>query len=201
MVNVDVSVTRRKMIILNEGKEVAPCIFVYDNVIDNSEQLIKLAHSYDDSKKSGAKIFNLNGEHYDASTRNTTSINIEPTYKNDLEWFVVAKKIWEYGDRYAKEQDICFSFMEYPQFLHYSSGEGFYKPHSDAGPGVDRVFSAVLYLNEVENGGETYFNNLDISVSPKGGRLVLFPANYAYKHEARIPVTGEKNVIVTWFRN
>jgi hypothetical protein len=36
-------------------------------------------------------------------------------------------------------------------------------------------------------------------VKPKAGRLLMFPANYAYEHEALPPKSGEKFVVVTWF--
>lgn len=182
------------------GIEIGPCIFIYENIINNSEELIQLAHSQNDFKKEMAGL-DSNGKQYnDTSIRKTIKIDIDPIYKNDIRWFIVAKTLWKYGDIYAKQQNISFSFMEFPQFLHYETGAGFYKPHSDAGPGIERIFSAVLYLNDVESGGETYFNNFDISVKPKSGRLVLFPANYVYVHEARIPISNEKNAIVTWFR-
>ena len=89
--------------------------------------------------------------------------------------------------------------MESLQLLHYSTEEGFYRPHADSGPGMQRIFSAVLYLNDVNEGGETYFNNFDVSVSPKSGRLVMFPANFMYTHEARTPISNDKFALVTWF--
>ena len=89
--------------------------------------------------------------------------------------------------------------MESVQLLHYKEGTGFYKSHWDAGPGMHRVFSALLYLNDVEDGGETYFTKFNKSIEPKAGRLALFPANYVFEHEARTPTKGSKFVAVTWF--
>ena len=97
------------------------------------------------------------------------------------------------------QNDAPFSNMEYLQLLHYSTGEGFYKPHADSGPGAQRIFSALLYLNDVEEGGETYFEKFDVKIKPKAGRLALFPSNYVYGHEARPPKSNDKFVIVTWF--
>lgn len=180
--------------------QIAPCIYVYENVIDNCDELIALARGFDKSKITEAKIgkdLSLVPEY-----RSATLIDISAVFSNDIEWFVIAKKIWEYGNQYAIENLISFSNMEYLQFLHYKKNDGFYKKHVDAGPGsIDRIFSAVLYLNDIEKGGETYFNKFDVSVHPKKGRLALFPANYAYEHEAKTPISNEKNVIVTWFRS
>jgi prolyl 4-hydroxylase len=61
------------------------------------------------------------------------------------------------------------------------------------------VISALLYLNDVQ-GGETHFTYFNTSVSPKAGRLVVFPSNYAYTHEAYPPIEGYKYVCVFWTR-
>ena len=184
---------------LQPGNQIAPGVIIYEDVIDNCEELIALAKSYGEEKRSDAKVGNdllVIPEH-----RTATVIDISATFNNDIEWFIVAKKIWEYGNQYAIDNSVYFSTMEYLQFVNYEKNGGFYVKHADSGGiSIERIFSAVLYLNDLEEGGETYFNKLDISVHPKKGRLVLFPANYVYEHEARKPVSDEKNVIVTWFR-
>jgi hypothetical protein len=39
-----------------------------------------------------------------------------------------------------------------------------------------RILTMFLYLNDVEEGGETRFSNMDINVAPKRGRAVLWPS-------------------------
>ena len=58
------------------------------------------------------------------------------------------------------------------QILQYKEGQ-FYRRHHDSSntnknkPAGHRVLTFFLYLNDVEEGGETRFTNLDISVTPK----------------------------------
>jgi hypothetical protein len=185
-------------ITLRDGVEVAPAILVYDNVIDNPEQLIDFAllrpEKWRDSMVS-------DGEEgvVDKEVRNTRILDVPATYDNDIKWFEVSQLVWTYANRYSMQYDAGFSNMESLQLLHYSTNEGFYKPHFDSGPGMQRIFSALLYLNDVKSGGETYFNEFDVSVKPKAGRLALFPANFVYTHEARTPKSNDKFVLVTWF--
>ena len=60
------------------------------------------------------------------------------------------------------------------QILKYNVGE-YYKPHHDSSGAKDssvsghRILTFFLYLNDVPEGGETRFTNLDISVQPKKG--------------------------------
>jgi hypothetical protein len=187
---------------LKNAKEVGPCILVIDNAIENCENLIKKAKDLVDLNYfQDAKVENNDGHSVvDFKTRNAKIIDIAPVYKNEIVWWEVAQKIWKYGDAYGQKYDVSFSDMEHPQFLWYRKNEGFYSPHSDSGSGIIRAFSAVLYLNNLEKGGETYFEQFNVSVSPKPGRLVLFPANFAYCHGAKTPISDDKYAIVTWFR-
>jgi hypothetical protein len=192
----------KKLTNLKEGQEVFPGIFVYDNVINNSKKLIKLALSnrndWVDSRINGSMETDSPGV-VDKNIRNTKILHFPGIYSNDIEWFKVSQIIWRYADKYGADNEAAFSGMETIQLLHYSSGQGFYKPHSDSGPGMHRIFSAILYLNDVNEGGETYFNKFDVSVKARAGRLAIFPADYVYTHEAKPPISNDKFALVTWF--
>jgi hypothetical protein len=186
---------------LENAKEIAPCILLLDNAIEKPKEIIKMALKK--SKKDGF----LNAEVIDKSNNNvvqkevrdTSMIPIAPTFDNDVFWWHLAKKLWNYGDAYGKKYNISFSQMEPSQFLFYQKGSGFYNSHSDSAPYRPRIFSLILYLNNVDIGGETHFEYFNLSVKPVAGRLLMFPSDFAYFHGAKIPVSDNKNVVVTWF--
>lgn len=184
----------------NNGVEIFPGIVVYENVIDNSEELISLAMKSNNWRNSKVVLGTSSVEVLtDEDIRKTRVLDVPGIYSNDLEWFSVSKTVWEYANNYGIEFDIAYSEMEPMQFLHYYPNQGFYKSHCDDGPGSPRIFSALLYLNDVVEGGETYFDRIDVSITPKKNRLVIFPSNYVYTHEAKTPVSNDKFVLVTWF--
>lgn len=185
--------------IKNTGQILAPGFLMFDDVINNCEHLINLALSKSEWKD--AHIFdNKNSLVKNDEVRNNRILDVGPTYRMEEEWFTLAKTIFLYGDGYSQHYSAGFSGMEHPQLLHYShKADNFYKVHSDSGFSVPRVFSAVLYLNDVEEGGETHFVEYDLSVKPKAGRLIFFPSNYVAAHEARPPVSNDKFAVVTWF--
>lgn len=85
--------------------------------------------------------------------------------------------------------------------LRYQKGD-FYKNHIDRGVHgntPNRAISAILYLNENYEGGETYFHKQDISIRPKKGRVALFPSAYTHEHESKEVLSGTKYNVVTWF--
>lgn len=181
---------------LQEGEYVLPAVKVIDNAIDNPDRLIEIANSIPDGWEPSPVGSERN---IDQDVRRSHSFPFNVHFENPLEFFATAQKIYLYAQLYAQENGVAFSHMEPISMLEYLAGDGFYRPHHDFGPDIPRNMSAVLYLNDVEEGGETYFDRFDFSVTPKAGRLVLFPSNFPYSHEARHPISGNKYVLVTWF--
>jgi prolyl 4-hydroxylase len=71
-----------------------------------------------------------------------------------------------------------------------------------------RTWTAMVYLNDVESGGETRFKFLNKSFQPKQGQLLLWNnlykngiPNFKTLHEALPPISGDKYVITKWFRS
>lgn len=76
--------------------------------------------------------------------------------------------------------------------------EGF-QLHFDAINHVANRYLVLLwYLNDVAEGGETRFPQLDVSVKPKAGRLLMFPPFWMYQHEGVPPVSGDKYILSTY---
>lgn len=70
-----------------------------------------------------------------------------------------------------------------------------------------RTWTFMVYLNDVQKGGETEFTNLGLSFTPKKGQAVVWNSLYANGnvnpdtlHWAKPIQKGEKYVITKWFR-
>ena len=61
-----------------------------------------------------------------------------------------------------------------------------------------RYLVLLWYLNDVTQGGETRFPQLDTAVAPKTGRLLMFPPYWMYQHEGIPPASGEKFILSTY---
>jgi prolyl 4-hydroxylase len=71
-----------------------------------------------------------------------------------------------------------------------------------------RTWTTMIYLNDVEEGGETYFKYLYLKVKPKRGTIVFWNnlfqngrPNQKTLHEALPPTTETKYVITKWWRS
>jgi 2OG-Fe(II) oxygenase superfamily len=63
---------------------------------------------------------------------------------------------------------------------------------------ANRYLVLLWYLNDVREGGETRFPQLDFAVAPRGGRLLMFPPYWMYQHEGTPPVSEDKYILSTY---
>tara|TARA_R110000796_G_scaffold1802_1_gene7355 strand:- start:856 stop:1449 length:594 start_codon:yes stop_codon:yes gene_type:complete len=79
--------------------------------------------------------------------------------------------------------------------------EGYHVWHIEHGKGFSneaRAFVFSIYLNDVEEGGETEFLHFSKRVKPKTGRIVIWPAGFPYIHRGNSPLSGEKYILTSW---
>ena len=115
---------------------------------------------------------------------------------------IINPLVVEYFEKYpALFADVGDTHYEPGHILKYDVDEGFYKYHIDSyGMGLEsRILTIVIYLNDVEVGGETEFQYMDIDpVKPKRGNIVIFPSTRYYVHRGNVPTSNEKYICVFW---
>ena len=174
-----------------------PLVVVLDNMLSDEEcdELIRL--STDKMKRS--KIGTSRQEN---KLRTSSSMFIE-----DAENLIVAR----IEKRIEAVMDIPIEHGEGLQILRYTPGQE-YKAHHDYFSSTsnvtnNRISTLIMYLNDVEQGGETFFPLLNVTVTPKKGMAVYF--EYFYSDPALNELTlhggapveiGEKWVATQWMR-
>ena len=79
--------------------------------------------------------------------------------------------------------------------------EGYHVWHLEHGKGYmnePRAFVFSIYLNDVEEGGETEFLHFSKRIKPKTGRIVIWPAAFPYVHRGNPPLSGKKYILTSW---
>ena len=79
--------------------------------------------------------------------------------------------------------------------------QGYHIWHIEHNPGRDmekRILAYSIYLNNVEEGGETEFLHQSQRVKPVKGRIVIWPAGFPYVHRGNPPLSGEKYIVTSW---
>ena len=123
------------------------------------------------------------------------------------------------GQRIADLVGFPLKNAESFQVVYYTGGTQ-YNDHHDAfnheteegkkhlERGGQRIFTALGYLNDVEEGGSTEFNDLNISIKPKKGSLLVWKnvlsgttkVHPESLHAGRPVTKGEKYAFNLWFR-
>ena len=105
---------------------------------------------------------------------------------------------------YAKYFSVLNTSSQHGIYTHKIQqtlpGGGYHVWHCEAG-GLDtarRLGVYILYLNDVEDGGETEFLYLSQRIKPKKGRLVIFPSGYVFAHRGNPPLSDEKYIMTGW---
>lgn len=119
------------------------------------------------------------------------------------QWKTIYRQLYEtigpYLERYVRE----FKYLvgtEYGdegfRFKRYPAGSGRFGLHYDATPTTPkRVFSLILYLCDVAEGGETEFPEQELKVAPKAGRLMVAPPFWTHPHRGNVPVSNDKYIV------
>jgi hypothetical protein len=79
--------------------------------------------------------------------------------------------------------------------------QGYHVWHVEHGQGREnekRVLVYSIYLNTVEDGGETEFLYQSQRVKAVKGRICIFPASFPYVHRGNPPLSGEKYILTSW---
>lgn len=175
-----------------------PLIVVLDNVLSDEEcdNLIQLSKD----RLHRSKI----GENRETNEMRTSSGMFFQNNENEL--------IEKIEKRISQIMNVPVYHAEGIQILNYTPGQE-YKPHLDyfspnsKASDNNRISTLVMYLNEVEEGGETFFPKLNFSVSPKKGMAVYFEYFYQNQdlneltlHSGSPVIKGEKWVAAQWMR-
>ena len=79
-------------------------------------------------------------------------------------------------------------------------GGGYHKWHAENGTvgGVNRILAWTLYLNDVEEGGETEFLYYPRRIKPEAGTFVLWPSAFTHTHRGNPPISNTKYIVTGW---
>ena len=115
------------------------------------------------------------------------------------------RNFWESYDKYVEEYSIVPTLAR-----HYISpsirvqktvpGGGYHLWHCDNGNMYTsrRIMVMNLFLNTVEEGGETEFLYQQKRIPAVQGSMILFPSAWTHVHRGNPPLSGDKYILTAW---
>ena len=112
-----------------------------------------------------------------------------------------------WGTVYQEYANTFAVLKEYARHASYSYkiqkteiGQGYHIWHSEqmSRDTSNRILAWTLYLNDVEEGGETEFLYYPKRVKPKTGTFILWPAGLTHTHRGNPPISNTKYIVTGW---
>ena len=194
--------------------ELETCVRIYDDVVSKEwcketidlfekEMTINPNSQIYDNRYTSPDI-----KEVDSSTKSFTEMCIE----DKDEWIDVKKTFLNACQQHFLKfiKDVGIEKHHLPvtidtENIHYKKYEAndkdVFKNHVDVigqGPLLKRFLVFIMYLSDVEEGGETNLFRQNIKSKPKAGRLLMFPPYWTHPHQGEKVIKGTKHILMTY---
>ena len=129
-------------------------------------------------------------------TNNLTSLNLINEFANAF---------WSCYEKYDKEYKILSSLAEHKlnidlKIQKNKQAKGYHLWHCETTDRTScgRLLMVLLFLNDVDEGGELEFLYQSKRIKPKAGTMVISPAFFTHTHRGNPPLSGEKYILNGW---
>jgi hypothetical protein len=176
---------------------------IYENSFTKKEcdNIITLFEKYHSLKYSYNRI------HENLNNKNDSSITIDPTIELDCNEEFISNfhsRFYDYiyplyNNQYPALQNLRKHRSRHIKIQKTFPTQGYHVWHCEHDAGLhDRILSWILYLNDVEEGGETEFLYQSLRFKPRAGTFILFPAHFTHTHRGNPPLSGVKYIATGW---
>lgn len=176
-------------------------ISIYDNVL--TKEQCSYFINYIEELEKNSLIFQSNEKNHKV---NHKFVNMSHDY--DLSaWTWIGEHFFPAIKNCIDDYISNYSVLSRGKFLIYDvkakkipPGGGFHDWHYESASlcSASRTFVIQMYLNEIEEGGETEFLYLNKRIKSKIGRVIIFPAGFTHTHRGNPPIDESKYILSSW---
>ena len=136
--------------------------------------------------------------------KDTTAYDVDKKYSDYVFQVLNKSCLLSYLTKYSGYKDIFH--QNNLQMVGFNvqktePSEGYHIWHSEWAPVIgvaERTLVWTLYLNDVEEGGETEFLDISLRVKAKQGTVCIFPSHPTHFHRGNPPISGTKYIATGW---
>lgn len=115
--------------------------------------------------------------------------------------------LWSAYMEYVKNYEIALTEQTGPHHVYEykiqktKPGQGYHSWHyeSPERTSCQRLLAYTIYLNDIQEGGETEFLYQKRRVCPQQGRIAIWPAGFTHLHRGNPPLSNDKYIVTGWF--
>lgn len=178
-------------------------IGIYENALDN-EWCDLIIKKYNENIHQQISRFEENKTHplHKADHKISGFDILDDKILNTFRDKMYKELLLKYSLKYAGFE----SYLNNTQLIEFkiqktSPGEGYHIWHhewSDNDVCIKRVLAWTLYLNDIEEGGETEFLYQSCRIQPKKGTVCVFPSFFTHTHRGNPPLKKDKYIVTGW---
>ena len=204
-----------RKIIMEKTADINNFIGIYDGYI-SEEECKKAIDIFDSQEKLRHTFTRLEVEKIDLKYKQDKHLFCDGTnvevWHEDLKSLIVNFDLaWKHYAATVGANEAYRVPFGIPTNFHYTTlkiqktlpTEGYHIWHLEHNVGFEnecRAFVFSVYLNDIEEGGETEFLHQATRVKPKTGRIAIWPAGFPYLHRGNPPLSGKKYILTSWLR-
>jgi len=183
-------------------------IGIYENAFtpEECEDAIKL---FELCHKTGYTYSRLGDGDSVLNRKDDTAVSISPFIELDWDLEFISsfhKRFYDYiyplyNLQYPILQNLQKHKSKYIKIQKTCPTQGYHVWHCEHTATLEsrnRILSWILYLNDVDEGGETEFLYQSLRFKPKVGTFILFPAYFTHPHRGNPPLNGAKYIATGW---
>ena len=140
---------------------------------------------------------------------NAFEVFTSPFWHKDIDCSYIARdfisQMWQecyipYSNHFSILQEFGMHRIFDCKLQKTSPGEGYHIWHCEhmMKGSRDRILAWMIYLNDVEEGGETEFLYQKTRIKPKKNRLLIWPSQFTHTHRGNPPLSGDKYILTGW---
>ena len=186
-------------------------IGVFHNAIDD-ELVDKILDNYKFYEEEGLAKSRPSYDPAPPLDKEDTAVGMVHRYKEDYEGQVLRVRnelaIWDalnrdilpqYRDAYGMRNDIDVITID-GKIQRTDKGQGYHQWHYESDTPVTRhrILAWMIYLNDVEEGGETEFLYQHCRFKPVKGTCLVWPAQFTHIHRGNPPLSNTKYICTGW---
>lgn len=175
-------------------------IFELHNALSQSdcERLISLFERHKEFQYQGETIGGLN-----LKVKDCAEVLFSPEY-HELDSMLTSLQsgVYEYQERYPFIKTLHrFEQVENITFKRYNPGQAYHGLHCERSglKTCARMLVWMFYLNDVHDGGETFFPHQAKRVKAEQGKLVIWPSDWTHAHQGLVSHSETKYIVSSWF--
>lgn len=171
-----------------------------NRIIDHYEHISTLGLSQPRKAAEQTRYIDKDNDTYFVPNTNDTITDLD-------HWFVqeFVSAFWRCYEDYQRQYGVLESLAKIGftgkfKIQKTQPSGGYHVWHCEQGNNAlsGRVLLVILYLNDVEEGGETEFLYQSKRVAAKQGTMLICPGGFTHTHRGNPPLTGDKYIMNTW---